>query len=518
MRERRSIIKNTVKMGIGTALSRAFGLVRDILLARFLGAGATADAFNIAYNMPNTLRKIFAEGALNNAVSPTVVTILKKDSVQKVNELITIVFISIQAFLLLMCTAMSFGARQIIFLQAPGFAESTQCCAAQLASIMIFFIMFLSGLSLLTGALVAMQKFFMPSYGQAIMNILFIIELAGCIYFNLSLNTCAFLILLNGLLVFLAHLIAYRKAGLSWAWPTRETRENFIAVMKKFLPCILTVGSAEVAFFIDKMMASYLPAGSISLFQYASNFLRVPIGIFAVAFATILLPSMSHLALKGRARLSFFLFEALKLMAWVTIPASLLMFAFSHKIFSTFYLSAKFPMESVIIAGNILATFSIVLFFFSINKILVNVFNSMHNTVQPTIITLGCTAFNTALNAILMRSYGILGITIATSLATVLQTIILLTVLSKKHRVVVYFKQFGMFLLKTFAHVIFFGILLYLTYHMAVWAIHQLPSTWSYLLLEKQLYWLWVGPLCLFYGLLMYMTRKKFGIRVYFLD
>lgn len=518
MKERHSIIKNTMKMGIGTAISRALGMVRDVLLARFLGAGATADAFNAAYNMPNTLRKIFAEGALNNAVSPTVVTLLKKESVQKVNELITDIFVSIQAFLLILCAAISLGAYKIILIQFPGFSASTLCCAAELGAIMIFFIMFLSGLSLLAGALLAMHKFFMPSYGQAIMNILFIIELSLCMYFNASLNTYAFLILLNGLLVFIAHLIAYHRAGLSWAWPTRETRPHFIAVMKKFLPCIVTVGSAEIAFVIDKMMASFLPTGSISLFQYASNFLRVPIGIFAVAFATILLPSMSKLALRGRARLSFFLLEASKLITWIIIPTSLLMFVFSEKIFSTIYISTKFPMASAVIAGNILGTFSLALFFFSINKILVNVFNSMHDTIQPTIITLGCTVFNTALNAVLMRSYGILGITIATSIATALQTIILVIVLSKKHGIVVYFKQFGMFLLKTFAHVIIFGILLYLTYHMVVLAIQQLPSTWSYLLLEKQLYWLWVGPLCLLHGLLMYITRKKFGIRVYFLD
>lgn len=518
MKARNSILKNTISMGIGTACSRAFGLVRDILLARFLGAGATADAFNAAYNMPNTLRKIFAEGALNNAVSPTVVTLLKKDSIQKVNELITAVFISIQAFLLPLCIGISLGARQIIHIQFPGFSDATLSCATELAPIMIFFIMFLSGLSLLAGALVAMHKFLMPAYGQAIMNILFIIELSLCIYFNISLSTYAFLILLNGLLVFIAHLVAYRKAGLSWAWPTRESRANFVGVMKKFLPCIVTVGSAEVAFFIDKMMASYLPTGSISLFQYASNFLRVPIGIFAVAFATILLPSMSHLALRGRTRISFYLFEATKLMAWVIIPASFLMIAFSHKIFLTFYLSSKFSMDSVIIAGNILAIFSCALFFFSINKILVNVFNSMHDTVQPTIITLGCTAFNTVLNAILMQWYGILGITIATSIAAMLQTILLLIVVSKKHGVIVYFRQFGMFLLKTFAHVIVFGILLYVTYHMIVWGIHQLPSTWAYQLLEKPWYWIWVGPLCMAHGLLMYITRKKFGIRVYFLD
>jgi putative peptidoglycan lipid II flippase len=520
MKVRNSIFKNTLQMGFSTMLSKFFGFFREILLVRFLGVGAVADAYNIAFNLPNTLRRIFAEGAMHAALTPTVVSIFRKEGKTKVNELITFTLIITQIVLLFICFLMNFYADKIVWLSAPGFTVSKQMCAISLTKIFIFLVIFVSSSSILASALMALQKFFIPSNGSIFTNLLLISQILICLKFGLSVIEFAYFVVFDFFVLFIIHLIAYFYNGLSFSWPksTTGTRNNFLKVLRKFVPSMLATGSAEISFMIDRAMASFLPTGSISLFSWTSTIFRIPLGIFASAFATILLPSMSHVAIYAPRRLSFYLHEALKVVAWVAIPLSILMAALSYKLFYTIYLSDNFTVEIVLKASQLLVVFSSVLFFFSINKILINLFYALHDTTKPAVISLLGAFLNTILNFFLMQVFGVFGIALSTSISAIFQTIVLLFALNRWYGVAIYFKKLWSFLIKMLVQMTFFGLLLFIGYFLLHKLILLLPVKFMIFFLAKMGFWFWFGPICFITGLLMYMTRKKFGLRFYFLD
>lgn len=517
MKVRKSVLRNTLQMGFSTMMSKFFGFFREVLLVRFLGVGAVADAYNIAFNLPNTLRRIFAEGALHAALTPTVVSVFRKDGKIKVNELITFTLFISQIILLFICCLMNFYADKIVWISAPGFSSSKQMCAISLTKIFVFLVLFVSAASVLASALMALQRFFVPANATIITNLLLIAQLLICLRFNLSVIEFAYFVLFDFFVSFILHLIAYFYNGLSFSWPKFGTRENFFKVLKKFIPSMLATGSTEISFMIDRAMASFLPTGSISLFSWTSTIFRIPLGIFASAFATILLPNMSHIAIYAPRRLSFYLHEALKVFAWVTIPLSILMALLSYKLFYTIYLSDNFTVEIVLKASKLLIVFSAALFFFSINKVLVNLFYAMHNTSKPAIIALLGAFLNTILNFFLMQILGVFGIALSTSIAAVFQTIILLYTLHKWYGVTIYFKHFSIFLIKMLVQMAFFGLLLSIGYFLIHKLILMLPVKLMIFFLAKIGFWFWFAPLCFVIGLLMYITRKKFGLHFYFL-
>ncbi len=515
---RKSIIVKTLHLGAATLLSRFFGFFREVLLARFLGAGALADAFHTAFMIPNTLRKVFAEGALSAALGPTLIAAERKEGHGEGNALVTLTLLVSQSCLLVLCIGMSVCAPGIIRLSAPGFTSDQVALGGQLARILAFFILFISSSAVLASALQAAHRFLVPANSPLLNNILWIVQLLMCLHFKLSLSWFAYAIVFDGFVLLLFHLMGYRYAGLSFAWPTRTTFAWFRLVMKKFLPCLITAGSMEISLVIDRILASYLPSGSIALLSYTSAFLRVPLGVLVAGFATILLSRMTNIGAYAPKRLGYYLLESSKLVAWVMLPSMLLMMVFSYKIFYTLLLSNSFTLESVEQASRIFIAFATGLFFFALNKILTNIFYALHNSLGPTVITLAGAVCNTVLNVIFMRYWGAVGIALATSFAGAFQTILFLGMLHYWHGISLYIRTFGVFLLRVIFQ-LFFGSALFLSAYYALYrAIAMLPAGWSHFFLDSYGFWLWVGPLCAALAGLLLLTRKLFRLRIYFLD
>jgi putative peptidoglycan lipid II flippase len=275
----------------------------------------------------------------------------------------------------------------------------------------------------------------------------------------------------------------------------------------------------EIILFLDESLASYLPVGSISLIYYANRFMGIPLGAFATAFSTILLPQFARISSYAPSRLSFYLYESTKLIFWVTVPITILMIYFADKIFITLFLSSKFPMTKVIEAQYILIAFLLGLFFFSLNKILTNIYYSMHDTLRPTIISVISLLVNLILNFILMGHFKATGLAIAMSLSLgLLQTILLISVLIKKYKFTIYPKHLVQFLAKYIFQLILTFTAFLVIYKFFEKIISSFPVTLSKFFLVKIGFWLWVGPLCLILFYFLYKTKKSFGVRLYFLE
>ena len=515
---KKGFLSKMFQVGGSTTLSRALGMTRDFLLARYLGAGAISDVFIMAYSIPNSFRKIFAEGALSAAFIPTIVKVVNKDGKGSANRLMTISFIFFEGIVLLLCyLAMRYAAR-VVGIIAPGFSPEQIKMTIPYLRILMPFIFFVSSSSLLSGALNAVHHFFIPAFSPVLLNIVFIGSLSTCIYFSLPIDFLCYSILFGGFLQFFAHIFVYFKNNFSFEWFDKKAIDNFVSVLAKFGPCLFAMGILEVNFFVDRIFASYLPEGSISLLYYASAFMRIPLGVFGVAFATIVFPYFSKVSMEGPKRLEYYLFESTKFIFWIMIPIAFLMMFFSKDIFFTFYKS-KFTLLQISEAATILIVLLFGLFFFSINKVLLNIYYSLHSTVIPAVVSVVGTIVNVFLNLVLIYFFNATGLALATSLSTGLfQTAIFFYFLKRRLNIDFDFNRYLIFLRKFLLQLFVHAVLFLSIYYLCFYAIELYLASWSAFLLNSYGLWLWVAPLCTALSLMFWFTRKLFGIKIHFIN
>jgi putative peptidoglycan lipid II flippase len=516
--DKRSLLKKTLEVGGNTFLSRMLGLAREILLMRYLGVGILADAFTTAFMLPNSLRKIFAEGALTAAFVPTFITIFKKEGKDQANQLTTLSFLVFETVLILCCALIMWKAQATIAFITPGYSPEQVAATVPLLRILMPFIFFISTSALLSGALQSVSHFFVPAFGPVLLNVVFIGGVLFCLNGSYPPEYLCWAIMGGGVLQYVMHIVTYFRLGFSFALWDAKTLIYFTQIVGKFLLCFLSMSVMEVNLLIDQSFASYLPAGSVTLIKYSCRFMGIPLGVFAVAFSTILLPHFTRLKLEQPEKLDFYLNEAIKFVFWVTIPATLIMMFFSSDIFLTLFAShsSKFPAHRVAEAGTILVGFMAGLCFFSLNKIIFSMYYSFHDTYYPIIISVIATALNFISNHFLVGILGGLGLAISTSFSGLVQTILGLFFLCTVHKFAIQFKELGWFLLKYSFQVICGLLPFYLLYPY----VYNFMSSfkYSFFFTKSFGFWIWVGPLIiLIYGLL-YATRNLFKMNLYFLD
>lgn len=519
--DKKSIIKKTIEVGGSTLLSRGFGLLREILKARYLGTSALADAFSVAFMIPNSLRKIFAEGALTAAFVPTIVSIVKNDDRKEADALMTTAFIFFEGILTLVCLVMFFNAETVIRVVASGFDAEKIILTAKLFKILCTFILFVSSSSLLAGALQAVNHFLIPALGPVLLNVIFIVAISACLYLDLPIDYLCYAILLSGVASFILHLAAYFRFGFSFSQITPAAKKELNGLIVRFVPVMISMSIMEINLFIDIGFSSYLPDGSVAIINYANRFMGIPLGVFAVAFSTILLPHFARVKMQEPEKLSFYLFEASKLVMWVTLPISFFMMAFSEQIFSTMFLSAKFPIEKILQAKLVLIAFLAGLFFFSLNKIILNIYYVLHDTFTPMAISIVATVANLFLNRIFVNWLKAPGLAVATSISGVLQMCLFIYFLHTMYKFDFYFRPAGNFILRfmlqaAILFTLFASAYLLFKYMILIGLVH---FEWlQNFLLYKLGLWLWVGPLFILLMVGFFKTRKYFGLKMYFLE
>lgn len=515
---KKSIIKTAIQVGGSTMLGKIFGIVREITLANFLGIGAMSDAFVIAFKIPNTLRLLFADGALSAAMVPSVVETLKNKNKSAVSKFVLLAFLAFEGVLLILCLLAIWQANFVIHFCAPGFTPEKAAFCAKLLKILMPFIFFISSSAVLAGPLQAIGHFFVPAISPALINILFVTGIIACSAFNLSIEALCYFILLIGLIQFILHAFTYFRLGFAIENFDKDSLNSFWHVMKKFVPCLFSMSIVEIDAFIDTSFGSYLPDGSVSLINLAERFMSIPLAVFGVAFATILLPYFSRLIIYAPKRMGFFVLESAKLVFWAALPLVITMAFLSDEIFFTLF-SKKLNLLQAHLAGNILIAYLFAVFFFSLNKILLNVFYAFHSMWVPTVISVAGVIVNFSMNMLLVKTFSCVGLATATTLSAIVQTILYIILLKKFFNIKFYlFKLLGFLTRYTIQLSIIFT-LFYFIYNFIYKIICLLfPAYLSHFLLLSFGFWLWILPLLLSIFLIIYHTRKIFRINLYFID
>src|SRR5580698_1417257 len=401
-----------------TLLSRVTGLARDIMLAAFLGAGPVADAFYVAWRLPNNFRAIFAEGAFNTAFIPAYAHVQGKGGETSArlfaNHIFTLLFLS-QVILLVVAWLFM---PQVISLLAPGFADDSEQrrLAIELTRITFPYLLLITLVTLYGGMLNVMQRYASASAASIFLNISMMATLAVAAWFPSVGHAAAWGILISGFLQYflLAGDLA-RHGGLPRFAPLKLD-EDVRAFFRAIGPATLGSMGTQVAIFADTIIATFLAAGALSALYYAERLYQLPIGVIGIAIGTVLLPEMSRRIAAGddagamasqRRAFEFTLLTSVPFVAaFLTVP---------DLIMRAVFLRGAFTSADAAAAGATLAAYAVGLIPFVMIRSAVSAFYARKDTATPVKASLTGLAVNVAMKVLLMGSLAQVGLALATA-------------------------------------------------------------------------------------------------------
>jgi putative peptidoglycan lipid II flippase len=322
----RQVVGALGSIGTATLASRVLGFVRDMVVALAFGAGPVTDAFFVAFRIPNILRRLLAEGALSTAVIPVFTDYAVNRPREELVRMLRAVLAGALLALGLATVAGVLAAPWLVAVIAPGFAGAAgqYPLAVQLTRVMFPYLVLVGLAALAMGILNTQGRYFAAALGPAVLNlgmILAVLALAGRL--DPPILALALGVLAGGLGQLLVQVPSLRAAGLLVA-PSGELGHPALGrVARLLVPAVFGLAAVQVMVFVNTLLASLLPAGSISFLYYADRVMEFPLGVFGIALASASLPAMSRQAAAGDAAgIARTLNFALRLAAYVSVPAT----------------------------------------------------------------------------------------------------------------------------------------------------------------------------------------------------
>lgn len=430
----KQIKSNILMIGLWTCFGRILGLAKDMLLASFLGIGATTDAFLLAFRIPNMLRTTFAEGSIPGALIPTASILLSKGRKDRVQRLLAILVSVLALIGLILWVLVLIWPAKIINLVAAGLDPLRMGLTGQYLKILFPFLIIISLCSVIGSVLQAANHFTIQAAGPPILNVIWAASLILAIYFNLSVFFICLSVVFAAFAKLLTRSIVLWHKELLPKVPTRETLSDFLIVLKRFIPLGFGMFLTLANTIIETQTASFLQVGQISLIHYAFRIFNLPLNTIAIPITNVLLPQISKIADANSNRLSFYFLQTIKLVVWTTIPISILVIWNSNFIIQII-LGAKSTPEQLTLASNLLKILCIGLFFSVFNRAMNSFFYALHDTKTPTIIW----GFSILVNAIgnylsvFVFNFGVYGIFISTVISWAIITPVKIFILKTKH-------------------------------------------------------------------------------------
>lgn len=439
-----SLVKNVGTIGGLTAISRVFGFVRDMLLARVLGAGLVADAFQLAFTLPNTFRRLFAEGAFSVAFVPMYSRALhghdgqpgSEEAAERFAGDVLSVFLWV---LLAFSTLCMIGMGGIVWLLAREYASVPGKfeLAVFLSRITFPYLFFISLVAMLSGLLNARSRFGPGALAPVLLN-LFLISaillgnyLRGTSGNDHVIGYCiAAGVSLSGLAQFLYLAWETRRAGVR----LQVRMPRFTPEVKRLglliLPATFGAGIYQISQLVDTFFATSLPQGSLSLLKLADRLNQMPLGIVGIALGTAILPMLSRHIHTGDAREAQRLqSNAFEIATLLTLPAAAALAVCALPFCTAFFVGGKFTAHDGALMAQIVVALVAGLPAYVIVKILNPGFFAREDTRTPVWTALVSLIFNVAINLFVVNRYGIVGLAAATAASATLNCILLYAIL-----------------------------------------------------------------------------------------
>ena len=427
--DRGNMVRDASVVGGATVLSRVLGLGRDAVMAAIFGATPAADAFFVAFRIPNLMRQLFGEGALASAFIPVYTDILEKEGKSKAGQFAGNLF-SLLILVLTILTALGvIFAPYLVKVIAFGFVPGSEVfnLTVLLTRWMLPYMVFICAAALGMGILNSHRHFLVPAAAPALLNVSIIIAaLYVAPNLDVPITALAWGVLAGGVLQLMVQLPPMKKRGVipRIGIPVLTPEVRRMAVIMG--PAVLGVAVYQFNILVDTLLATFLPAGSITYLWYGNRIMQFPLGVFGIALATAALPTLSSQVAEGRhddfrQTVSF----SLGLTAFIGIPAALGLIALNEPVMATLFGRGAFNAVDVSGAAKALLYYAIGLPFFIGVKILGRAFFALENTRTPFIAAGTALVVNVVLNLMLMGPMGHAGLALATSLASGVNLLIL---------------------------------------------------------------------------------------------
>ena len=460
-----NLIKSTGTFSFFTLISRLLGYIRDILIAIFLGTGLLADAFFVAFRIPNTFRRLFSEGTFNAAFVPSYSAVLnnKKKSQNFASSIFNLLILGLFFLVLVVEILMPL----FIFLIAPGFEGDYQKMelAVTLTRITFPFLMFISLASFFSAILNSHNKFAIASAAPIILNILLI----GVLLFGKILNDqlvyyLSYAVTAAGILqlIFLYFYVKkYFSPNINFSIKIDNKVKTFF---KKLLPSIFSSGVTQINILIGTIIASF-QTSAVSYLYYADRVYQINLAIAGIAIGTVILPQLSkYIQKENKEKINLIQNKALELSLFLSLPAAMALLIASEEIISSLFGYGSFDELSVKNSAKALFYFAIGLPAFSLIKVFSAFFFARHNTKLPFYISLTSILLNIFISIIFFREIGFIIIPIATTVSSWFNAIFLFIFLKKENLFnfnLVFIDRFIKILTATILMGIFFNYVIY---------------------------------------------------------
>jgi len=429
-----NLIKSTGTFSFFTIISRLLGYVRDILIALFLGAGPLADAFFVAFRIPNTFRRLFSEGTFNAAFVPSYSSLLSKKKLSErfANNVFNLLILGLFFFVIIIEILMPL----FVLLIAPGFEKDSQKIelAITLTRITFPFLLFISLASFFSAILNAHNKFAIASIAPIILNILLIsVLLFGKILNDQLVYYLSYAVTISGILqfIFLYFFIKkYFSPRLKLNIKIDQKIKNFF---KKLLPSIFSSGVTQINILVGTIIASF-QVSAVSYLYYADRIYQINLAIAGIAIGTVILPQLSkYIQNNKKDKIDLIQNKALELSLFLSIPASIALLIASEEIISSLFGYGLFDEESVKNSAKALFYFGVGLPAFSLIKVFSTFFFARHNTKIPFYISLISVLLNIFISISFFKEIGFIIIPIATTISSWFNAILLFILLKKEN-------------------------------------------------------------------------------------
>ena len=403
-----ALIKSTVSVGSMTLLSRVLGLARDIVIARFFSASDAADAFFVAFKIPNFFRRLFAEGAFSLAFVPVLTEYRSKYTRAQTLDLINHVAGTL-GFILLLISLLGIAVSPfMISIFAAGFIDQPEKfdLTADMLRLTFPYILLISMTAMSGGILNTWKRFAVPAFTPVLLNL----SLIGCALWlsprlEVPITGLAWGVLIAGIVQLAFQLPFLYREGLlprpKWGWK----HEGVQKIIKLMIPALFGSSVAQINLLFDTFIASFLVSGSVAWLYYSDRLLEFPLGVFGVALATVVLPNLSEAHYRdGTERFNQTMNWAIQLSLIIAVPATLGLFLLAQPILTTLFQYGAFATNDSMMAAFSLMAYSLGLPAFVLIKILASGFYARQDTRTPVRIGIQSMIFNMLLNIIFVLS------------------------------------------------------------------------------------------------------------------
>tara|TARA_B100001750_G_scaffold231314_1_gene229369 strand:+ start:175 stop:1788 length:1614 start_codon:yes stop_codon:yes gene_type:complete len=488
--ETKTMFRSTGIVGLMTLFSRVLGLVRDIFFARLFGAFPIMDAFFVAFKIPNSFRRFFAEGAFSRAFIPVLSDYKENHDKADVQELINRTSGTLGVILFVITLIGIIAAPVIILIFAPGFFddqtsgnENRYDLAVAMLRFTFPYLLFIS-LTAFAGAILNTNKqFWATAFAPVILNIVLIIA-AGWIApsANNPGLVLAIAVFIAGFLQLLFLLPFVQRIGQlpnpKWGWQDSGVRK----IIKLMIPSIVGSSAAQVNLLFNTLIASFLAAGSISWIYYSDRLLEFPVGVFGVALSTVVLPNLSSKSAgQNQAQFRSIVQWGIRIALLVSVPAATGLYILSGPLIATIFLGGNFNIHDLYMTQYSLMAYAFGLIGLSSVLILAPAYYAKQNTKTPVKFGLIAMASNASLSILFVTTlvfinnpYPHMGLSLAFSCSTLINAALLFRGLICEKQIKVDRKEIGFFVQVLVASVVMAAFLIIFTPELNTWVEHSL--------------------------------------------